>query len=209
MSDAAPVTQKRARTRKSGLQDAVRAAQPPADVEPGHDAPAASHAAMRPNMRGAMREEDPRARAARRTQEIIDGGALPDEGVDEFYLDPDMMQPGWTYEWKTQSVLNKEDPGYQVQLARGGWEPVPASRHPELMPEGATGAVTRKGMILMERPAEITRLQQKRLFQRSRDQVRQKEAQLHEPSKGQFARDNKGNSLVKVNKSYEPFEVPE
>ena len=47
--------------------------------------------------------------------------------VDKWYA---AAPPGWTYEWKTHSVFNKEFPQYHNSLLRTGWAPVPASRHP-------------------------------------------------------------------------------
>jgi hypothetical protein len=155
-------------------------------------------------------EEDPRTRAALRAAELREhlGDDLGD-GVDEFYIDPRIIPDGWSYEWKRYTTLGAQDPSYQVSLARGGWEAVPASRHPELMPDNWKGAhIERKGMILMERPAEITEQVKAREERKARDQVGQKEQQLYGAPAGQFQRDNKGNPLVKVAKSYEPMAIP-
>jgi len=74
----------------------------------------------RPPMRAAMREEDPRVAAARRAAEIRGHSDGVDEGADEFRTPraPD----GWEYEWKRRTLLGQEDPAYQVQLARQGWD---------------------------------------------------------------------------------------
>jgi len=131
-----------------------------------------------PAPKGAAVEEDPKARAARRAAELRDHGSL-DDGVDEFYIDPASIPDGWTYEWKRKTVLGQEDPAYQVAVARAGWEPVPASRHPEMMPTGWSGAIIeRKGQVLMERPTEIVNQAKARDYKRARDQVRMKESQL-------------------------------
>ena len=128
-------------------------------------------------VRPPVREEDPRARAAARAAKIRDHIGGMDEGTDEFYkpASPD----GWTYEWKRHTIWNQEDPAYTVQLAREGWELVPSSRHPEMMPSDWSGEVIeRKGMRLMERPTEISE-EVRRIDQRkAREQVRIKEAQL-------------------------------
>ena len=160
--------------------------------------------------RATYAEEDPRVRAARRAAELREhlGDDLGD-GVDEFYIDPRVIPEGWSYEWKRHTTLGAQDPSYQVALARGGWESVPAHRHPEMMPDNWKGAaIERKGMILMERPAEITEQVKARELRKAREQVGQKEQQLYGAPAGQFARDNKGNPLVKVAKSYEPIPIP-
>src|ERR1700744_5880580 len=70
--------------------------------------------------------EDPRERAARRAEEILAHRGNMDEGDDEFFIDQRAIPDGWSYEWKRHTILGAEDPSYQVHLARGGWEPVPA-----------------------------------------------------------------------------------
>jgi hypothetical protein len=168
---------------------------------------------VRPPMRpeASVKEETPRERAARRAAELKAhrNGDL-DDGTDEFFVEPGVIPDGWTYEWKTRSVLGAEDPAHQVKLARDGWEAVPASRHPEMMPSGYTGVeITRKGMVLMERPAEITEEVRRIEARRARLQVKAKEEQLSAAPSGQFERSNKGNDLVKVKKGYEAMAIPE
>jgi hypothetical protein len=151
-------------------------------------------------------------RAARRTLELrghFTGGVL-DEGADEFYINPAIIPEGWSYEWKLYSILNEEQSSYQVSLARTGWEPVPADRHPELMPRGTKEkTVMRRGMQLMERPLEITMEAKQIEREKARRQVRIKEDQLTAAPPGQFGRDNKGVSLAHLGKSYEAMPVPE
>ena len=167
-------------------------------------------APSRPAMWQTMREEDPRTRAARRAAELRDhrNGDM-DEGVDEFFIDPSDIPEGWAYEWKRKTVLGAEDPAYQVALARAGWEAVPTSRHPSYMPiSGDYPYIERKGMILMERPLEITEEARNAELRKARQQVRQKEAQLNSAEGGPFERSNKDQSLVKIKRSYESIPIP-
>jgi hypothetical protein len=155
------------------------------------------------------REEDPRARAARRAMELREQTSSDDDGVDKFYIDPKIIPDGWSYEWKTYTVLGKENPSYQVSMARRGFEAVPCSRHPELMPLGYRGeTIEREGMILMERPLEITQEAKARDLRIARAQVQGKEAQLGGAPAGTFERDNKGAPLVNVKKSFENIPIP-
>lgn len=79
------------------------------------------------------------------------------DDADPYYIDPAIVEPGWTYEWKRHATLNQEDRGYQAQLGQMGWSPVPAERHPGMfMPLDETGPIRRNGMILMERPTVLT-----------------------------------------------------
>lgn len=132
-----------------------------------------------------------------------------DEGPDDFYIDQSLIPPGWSYEWKRKTVMGMEDPAYQVQLSRMGWEPVPASRHPSYMPVGNSyNTIERKGMILMERPMELTEEARSIEARRARDRVRQKEAQLNSAPDGQFSR-NHPQAQAKISKSYEAIPIPE
>lgn len=157
------------------------------------------------------KDEDPRTRAARRAAEIRghNNGNM-DDGTDEFWIDPSSIPDGWSYEWKTQTVVGMDLTAYQTNLRRKGWEPVEASRHPELMPRDSTGAeITRKGMILMERPLELTEEAQQIERRRARQQVTNKNEQLNATKPGEFERSNKDSSLVKVKRGYEPMPVPD
>lgn len=157
-------------------------------------------------------EDDPRTRAKRRADELRAHRGNMDEGVDKFYIDPRAIPDGWSYEWKTLTVYGKDNPSYQVSLARAGWEPVPAHRHPEMMPEGWQGeSIERDGQILMERPLEITNEAKANELRKARNQVRQKEAQLNGQPAGPnspFEATNKGNPLAQFKKSYEPMPIP-
>lgn len=156
------------------------------------------------------REEDPRARAARRALELHEQATSDDDGVDKFYVDPKTIPDGWSYEWKTFTVLGKENPSYQVAMAHKGWEAVPRSRHPQLMPINYQGeTIEREGMVLMERPLEITQEAKARDLRIARAQVRGKEEQLGGTPNGTFERSNKDQPLVKVKKSYEAVPIPE
>jgi len=154
--------------------------------------------------------EDPRERAARRVAELLGHSGefdLDDDGVNEFYIDPKIVPDGWTYEYRRLMVLGQSDPSYQVSLAMKGWEAVPVSRHPELMPYGHDGGtIERRGMILMERPAQITERAKARDLAKARGQVRSKEDQLRGAPAGDnspFDASNKGSPLVNLKKSYE------
>lgn len=158
----------------------------------------------RPSMRPSMREDDPRAAAARRAAEIRGHIGNMDEGTDEFTAPrpPD----GWTYEWKARTIMGAEDPARQVQYARTGWEAVPTARHPEMMPHnGASPIIERKGMVLMQRPKDITDEVREIDIRRARNQVRAKKEQLSQTPDGQFERSNKD---IKIRNSFEPLQVP-
>jgi len=165
---------------------------------------------VRPALRPKMKEEDPRSRAAKRAAEIRGNIGSMDDGVDNFFVDPSIVPPGWSYEWKRHTVAGAEDPSYAVSLARKGWEPVEPGRHPDMMPTNTKDQyITRKGMILMERPMELTEEARRVDERRARLQVRNKEAQLGEARPGEFGRNNKDHSLANIKRGWESIPVPE
>lgn len=162
-----------------------------------------------PAMRPALREDDPRARAAQRAAELRGHLGELDEGVDEFFVDPSDIPEGWTYEWKRYSVYEEEDTANQLSVQRAGWTPVPASRHPRMMPHNTTMShILRKGLLLMECPTEIVE-ERRRIEQNdARKQVKFKEAQLAGTPEGTMTRDHR-DARPKIKKSFEAMPVPE
>lgn len=159
--------------------------------------------------RPSPREDDPKERARKRAQELRGHLGDLDEGTDDFYVDPESIPEGWTYEWKRHTVYGQEDPAYQVQLAREGWSAVPSSRHPAMMPVGSSEAVIlRKGCILMECPKEIIEERRQIEVRKARDQVRHKEAQIAGTPEGTMTRDH-ARTKPSIKKGYEPIPVPE
>lgn len=164
----------------------------------------------RPDMRPPLRDDDPRAAAARREAEILGHLGDMNEGTDEFFFSPDMVPDGWTYEWKRRTIMGQEDPAYQVALARTGWEPVPSRRHPEMMPVGWKGeTIERKGQVLMQRPKAITERIEEMDRHRARNQIKAKEQQLNAAPPGtmesQFS-DARTRPVIK--KSFEAIPIP-
>ena len=125
------------------------------------------------------------ARARARIAEIraIHG----DDDFSDVYADKWFAEApdGWTYEWKTHSVWNKEYPQYISALQRTGWSPVPSTRHRELLyPEYEAETIIIDGMILMERPRELTDRVRQREYQRAIEVVRNSERKLAEAPTG-------------------------
>jgi hypothetical protein len=156
----------------------------------------------------------PRERAEARAAELRDHLGALDDMSDEFAIPKEIVPDGWTYEWKRRTNLGQEDYSYTVSLLQHGWEPVPVSRHPEMMPKDWAGgaSIERKGMVLMERPTVIVEEAKKRSLRDARNQVRQKEAQLSGAPAGDnspFEPTNKGSPLVNIKKSYEAIKIAE
>jgi hypothetical protein len=166
----------------------------------------------RSELRPSMRDEDPRERAKKRADAIRNNRSGIDlDDVDRFAIDHNMIPDGWTYEWKRHTIYGQEDPSYQVRLAAGGWEPVPANRdarHLALMPTGwKNPIIERDGMILMERPLELTEEARDVELRRARGQVRAKEQQLASTPDGTMTREHE-RVRPSIKKGYEPMAVP-
>jgi len=174
--------------------------------------PRSSKASIRPDIRAEVREESPAERARKRADEIRKHrSGLDLDSTDRFAIDTSIVPEGWSYEWKRKSIYNQEDPAYQIRLADGGWTPVPATRdarHAALMPTGNFATIERDGMILMERPKELTDEAKDIELRRARNQVRAKEAQLSATPDGTLARDADPRTRPTVKKSYEAMPIP-
>lgn len=191
----APIEARRASEGGIGLADAAVAVMDEA-VTPRPE--------MRADPRPAMREESSRDRAARRAAEIL--GHLPDENEAHDTFDVSELQPdGFRYQWKMRTILGQEFPQRQLEQAKHGWEPVPASRHPQLMPHGWKGSdIEREGLVLMERPAVIQEEMERRERKDARDLVQGNREKLGEANAGEFSRDRN----VTLKKSYSPVDIP-
>lgn len=145
----------------------------------------------------AIRAEELRAR--------MNDDSMDPSMYDEFYIDPRKVPEGWDYNWKRESIAGMTDEQHMIEMRSGGWEPVDTRRHPDMMPIGHTGAIRKKGMILMERPKEITDMAKERELYTARELVNQKEKALGIAPAGTFERDRKQTG---IRKSYEPMQVP-
>lgn len=198
-------------TRGRPRKNSIFAAKPkPSVIESVDEAlEAIETVASAPPMRSSMREESPRERAAKRAAELRDHLGDLDEGTDEFYVDPNAIPDGWTYNWKRFSVYEQEDTGNQLKVKRDGWSPVPVERHPEMMASNTDMKyIMRKGMVLMECPTEIVDERKRIDLKRARDQVRYKESQIAGTPDGTLTRDH-ARVKPQIKKSYEAMPVPE
>jgi hypothetical protein len=81
--------------------------------------------------------------------------------VDKRYIDPSKVPADVDYWWVRMSVRGEPDLSRLPAMERVGWSPVPAERHPELLPRDSSGRLSNSsghiiidGLILCERPKE-------------------------------------------------------
>ena len=162
-----------------------------------------------------MHVEDPRELAKIREAQILGTLGDLDEHQDEFWYDPSLVPDGWSWEWKRYQVLNEIQHSHINALLRTGWTFVPASKYPQLVPQGNTEEkIIRRGNALMERPASITKMMSDRDKRLAQLQVDTKAAQLEGRVGSEYATSNKGDPIrargvAGAKKTYAPIPVPE
>lgn len=128
----------------------------------------------------------------------------------EFHIPDDQIPEGASYQWNNHTVFGQSNPSYDSFMQMQSWEPVPAKRHPHLMPPNTDpGApIIVKGQILVERPRELTQEALTEEYHKAVGEVRRKEEQLYGPAPdGQFQRARANGDtagMVQVQKAIEP-----
>lgn len=146
---------------------------------------------------------DSKARAEARIRQLRGNPDLQPGERDKYWAPnpPD----GWTYEWKLKSVMGQDDVDRIRAIELAGWEPVPLSRHPELMPRGWKGeTIEVGGLVLMERPSVFTQEAREEERRAAREAVLTKENQMREGRAGDL-----GKRSADIRKTREPMSVPE
>jgi len=138
--------------------------------------------------------------------------ALPDDDDDRLKIPRDQIPDGMDYQWVTDSVLGQPMPQRRNRFMRRGWRPVPASRHPDMMPEGFQGEINIEGLVLMERPMELTIEARRRERMKAAEQVFVREQAMRRGDLGpNVTFDTEHPSAQRanrVNKSYERISIP-
>ena len=139
-----------------------------------------------------------------------DGKALSRKrggNVDRFYIPQNLIPEGWSYEWKRETIFGQEDTAHMMHMAENGWVPVQASAHPGyFMPEGYVGPIRRDGMILMERPIELTEEARREDVVNAKNLMQAQKEQLGLSLPTGFSDRHRGVQ-PRVNQSYEPSDV--
>lgn len=127
--------------------------------------------------------------------------------ADKFYIPQDIIPDGWSYEWKTESILGEPQTAHQMHMAENGWTPVMADRHPGLfMPNDYKGPIRRDGMVLMERPIELTQEARYEEQLAAQQLMNAQKEQLGLALPSGFDQRHPG-ARPKVNRSFEPADV--
>jgi hypothetical protein len=143
------------------------------------------------------------ARAEARARAIRGNPDLQGMERDKYYAPP--PPEGFDYQWKLKSVLNQDDLDRIRQVEAAGWEPVPRTRHPELMPRNYTGdTIEVGGLVLMERPMMFTMEARAEERRAAREAVLTKERLMKEGRGGDLG----PRQVNRFSKSHESIDVP-
>jgi|SRR5208282_5009919 len=83
----------------------------------------------------------------------------PSNGT-QFDIPEDLKEDGWTYQWQTQTVFNEPSTDLS-QMYANGWRYVTSDSRVGrffLLPGEMADCIVRGGLVLMERPAELTEM---------------------------------------------------
>ncbi len=108
-----------------------------------------------------------------------------------FYLDPTVIPDGFDYEWKRITYMGMQDTEHQIDLAENGWTPVPAKRHPDKAGRKAEpeSMIIRGGLVLMERPVDLTKEARDEDETKAKEQLRVQFARLGQQGRGELPRE--------------------
>lgn len=100
--------------------------------------------------------------------------------VDRFYIPDHLIPAGYTYEWKREFLYGQRDDAHITHLHDNGWRPVVHGAHKGYFSSVSdpTEIIRRDGMMLMERPAELTRQAREEDFQAAQMLVEAQKQQL-------------------------------
>ena len=130
-----------------------------------------------------VEEHDPPRQRTRRRKATVN--------EDKFYIPIEEIPEGLSYEWKRWSVVGEHNPFYIAQMREQGWEPVPPKRHPHWVPPGYNEPhIIKDGMILMDRPMELTEEARREQRQLAKKQVKEAEQRLGHTGAGELTRDH-------------------
>lgn len=122
-------------------------------------------------------------------------------------FDRSLLNPDMDYQWVTKAVLGKDDGRVRADFAKfqmNGWQPVDGSLLPQF--GIASGAIEIGGLVLMQRPIEMSEEAREEDRMAARKQVAGQINSLEDTGPGHLPRDNRGESLVSIKRG-EPIQV--
>ena len=182
-------TEAEAAAAAQAVRDRRAAISPPSARAIGRAPRAETRKPLRPG--DALRDDFGRVAAMSRDGEIL-SRKVTDTG-DKFYVSPDIIPAGWTYQWIESQVIGQQQ--RNSHFYQNGWRAVPSSRHDGLwMAPGYTGAIEQEGLTLVERPKVLTEDARKEELDRAKNLLRTQNDQFKPKLPG--ARSVRGTGLT-------------
>lgn len=172
-----------------------------------------------PGSKNKPREEE-QPKQYEKAKPIRANSRLPDDFVYRVDEDDDRLNgpfksgeafvpEGMSYQWITDSIFGQQQAQRRASFERKGWLPVPAERHDGVWTtKGYQGEINVDGLVLMERPAEYTKMATDHNRKKARQQVWIKEQQLRGGDVGVSESAGRHESALKtnrINRSFEPL----
>lgn len=139
-----------------------------------------------------------------------------EETPDRLRIDPELVPEGMSLQWVTETVYGQPVPQRRAAFEKRGWTPVHQSDFDGVfdgmfMPRGAEGEIKMDGVVLMVRPAELTRKAKAMDRRNAEEKIRIKEAALRGGDLGTTldSRDPSALGFNKIGKTMERIEIPE
>ena len=130
--------------------------------------------------------------------------------VDQFYVDLKRIPSDVSVEWKRVTNMGQEDPFYIARMREQGWEPVNPKEHPDwvpLPPGYDKPSIIKEGLMLMERPKELTMQAEAEQRQLARNQIVEAEERLGKTPDGTLTRDHEGAKPKVVKEMMRPIQA--
>ena len=103
-------------------------------------------------------------------------------GIDAFAINPGLMDPGWSYQWLTETIINDPDTPikHKQEMYKNGWREVPAQGkwNGVFAPPSYTGHIRVGNCGLYERPLQMTLDAQAEDLKRAKRQMQDRDAAL-------------------------------
>lgn len=128
----------------------------------------------------------------------------------EYYVNLAAVGPDTDVNWKRFSNVGEEQPFYLAQMREQGWEPVDPREHPDWVPvpDGYDKPnVIKGGLILMERPMDLTRQARAEMEGDAKQQVREAEQRLGRTPEGTLPRNSDGSKTQLVKEIMRPIPI--
>jgi hypothetical protein len=130
------------------------------------------------------------------------------QSIDRYYVPPELLakHPSTSFEWKNYEIYGKPADAREVHFEQQqGWRACPHSMFPGYFaPIGEPGYILVDGMILMERPLQLTQEARREEIARAQYNARANQQRAAETPPGQAPR-----LRPQFNSQVVPLEIPE